>query len=113
MEIWGDDSVIRDYIYIDDLVDAMLKILGYQCDDTAVNIGSGVPHSLDDIANAVETVLGHRVEKIYKPARNFDIHETYLDTTKVKSGLNWAPKVNLEQGISNLLKDTQEYRNAK
>lgn len=113
LEIWGDGSVIRDYIYIDDLVDAMIKVLAYQCDDIALNIGSGVPHSLDDIANAVETALGYHVKKIYKSGRNFDVHETYLDTNKVKYGLNWASKVSLEQGISNLLKDTQEHSHAK
>ena len=55
IEIWGDGSVVRDYIYVCDVVDAMVKAIDYGGNERIFNIGSGEGHSLNDIVGEGDT----------------------------------------------------------
>lgn len=97
LEIWGNGSVIRDYIYINDAIDAMLKAL----EDTGTNtynIGSGVGHSLQEVINIISKIIGKKANVTYLPKRTVDVDKIYLDISKAKPGLNWTPKYSLEEG---------------
>jgi UDP-glucose 4-epimerase len=96
--IWGDGSVRRDYLHIDDLCSAFLKTL--QCNDQfTVNIGSGEHHSLNDIIDE----LGHHFDLTNKVswerARPVDVPLSVLDNTLAKNQLDWSPVILLPHGI--------------
>lgn len=100
VEIWGDGSVVRDYIFIDDLVDALCRAAFSETPDRIFNIGSGEGYSLNAIVAAIGRVTGHTVQVVYKAGRPFDVPAVYLDISRAKEQLGgWFPRVSLDEGI--------------
>lgn len=99
IEIWGDGEVVRDYIFIDDLVEGIYKAATVNPQSHVFNLGSGVGHSLNDIVKIIYRIVGHEVKVEYKAKRAFDISEIYLDISRAKKELSWAPVTSLESGI--------------
>lgn len=101
IEIWGDGSVIRDYIYISDVVDALMAALEQVENENHIfNIGSGRGHSVNEVLNAVEKTIGRAVNRIYLPGRAFDVPASVLSIAQAKNLLDWSPKITLEQGLA-------------
>ncbi|UZE19659.1 NAD-dependent epimerase/dehydratase family protein [Pseudomonas sp. B21-054] len=99
IEIWGDGSIIRDYIYIDDVVGALIKAITYKGDLRVFNVGSGVGVSLVDIVAILSEVLGDNLHLTYKGARGVDVSKSILDCTLAKTELDWTPFVDIRSGI--------------
>jgi UDP-glucose 4-epimerase len=57
------------------------------------------PHSLNDLVNQIESVLGRKMLVKYEPARKFDVPHLLLDTSLAQAALNWKPTVSLDEGI--------------
>ena len=112
VEIWGDGKVERDYIYIDDVIDALSMVKDITTEQKVFNIGSGQSTSICDIISDVESIVGHEINKVFKPGRNQDVPINVLDISLAKEVLNWEPKVGLTEGINNtyqyLLKGNEE-----
>ena len=85
IEIWGDGSSVRDYIYIDDLADAFCKLLENDVENTIVNIGSGEGYSVNDIMDKLKEVSSKPIKIEYKPARNADVSTMILSVDKLRS----------------------------
>ena len=85
IEIWGDGSSVRDYIYIDDLADAFCKLLENDVENTIVNIGSGEGYSVNDIMDKLKEVSSKPIKIEYKPARNADVSTMVLSVDKLHS----------------------------
>ena len=98
IEIWGSGKIRKDYIYVDDCINALLQSLSYS-DSSLFNLGSGVGVSLGEIANRIFQVHGSSVDIIYKPSISHDVHLSILDTTKLKQTLDWECKKDLESAI--------------
>ena len=99
IEVWGDGSVVRDYLYISDTVSALLQAAQYQGAERIFNIGSGGGHSVREIIAAVEQVTGKKAKASYTAARKFDVPVSVLDITRAKTELGWQPKVDLNEGL--------------
>jgi UDP-glucose 4-epimerase len=99
LEIWGDGQVVRDYIFIDDLIDGMYKAVSVNALSRVFNLGSGIGHSLNEILDVIRKVTGKEIKVVYKAKRSFDIPSIYLDICRAKQELSWAPSVSLETGI--------------
>ena len=99
IEIWGNGTVVRDYIYIKDVVDAMLKATSYNGEERLFNIGSGQGKSLNDILVAIELLLNRPVVRTYLAGRAFDVPVNVLDITRAQKYLAWSPKVSFEDGL--------------
>lgn len=97
--IYGDGLTIRGYVYIDDVVEGIVRSIsktdGYQL----INLGGEMPLSLLGLIKIVEKVLGKKAKIIYKPQRKEEIPKLYPDIGKAGKFLNWAPKVSIEEGI--------------
>jgi UDP-glucose 4-epimerase len=104
IEIWGDGSVVRDFIYVKDAVRAMLCAIEADCAGKEINIGYGSGVSLNQLLGQIETVCGHSLDKQYMPARGFDVPEIYLDIERAKKVLGWEPRVSLADGLELLAK---------
>jgi UDP-glucose 4-epimerase len=103
IEIWGDGSVVRDYIYIKDVIDAFLLAINYEGDADVFNIGSGIGRSLNQIITAIEESIGRSVNRRYLPPRGFDVPANVLDISRARSMLGWEPKTPFQQAIDNTL----------
>ena len=100
IEIWGDGSVVRDYIYIANVVDALLKAAFYSGKELLFNIGSGQGKSLNDILAAIEVLLNRPVNRTYLAGRSFDVPANVLDITHAQKHLAWSPQVSFETGLT-------------
>jgi UDP-glucose 4-epimerase len=101
VEVWGDGSIVRDYIYISDVVDALMEALERTTDEHVFNIGSGRGHSLRELIDAIESVTGLTATRRYLPARQFDVPTNILSIERARKLLDWSPKVTFDDGIKN------------
>ncbi len=100
ISIWGDGSVIRDYIYVDDAIDAMVRSADVKIQGECVlNIGAGVGYSINEILSAIEKVTGRRTNKKYVEGRTYDVPANVLDISAAATLLGWTPKISLEEGL--------------
>lgn len=108
--IFGDGCIVRDYIHVNDLSNAIIKCL--QIDNKLspliLNIGSSLPESINDILNIIHTITKQKLNIIHKQARCFDCQYSVLSNESAKSVLNWHPNVDLTQGIADVWNWIQE-----
>jgi len=103
INIWGDGEVVRDYLYIKDVVSAMLAAAEYRPLDREpriFNIGSGQGHSLNELVAEIRSVVDTQVKVEYTPARALDVPVNVLDISAAKERLNWKPNVDLATGLA-------------
>jgi len=97
--VWGDGSVIRDYIHVEDIVSALVRAAQYEGVSKIFNIGSGVGSSLKDIIDMISRVSRGVVQPEYNLSRPFDVPANVLDISHAKKHLNWFPAIDLFEGI--------------
>jgi UDP-glucose 4-epimerase len=100
IDIWGDGSVTRDYIYISDVAEAFAKALTYTGEKNVFNISSGVGTSLNELVSLIETVTGVGVQTRYLPARPFDVPVSVLCNRLAQDELGWSPSRGLQEGVA-------------
>lgn len=100
IEIWGDGSVTRDYIYISDVAEAFAKALEYSGQKSIFNISSGTGTSLNDLIATLEESLGIPIERSYLPARPFDVPISVLNNDLARTELHWTPSTSMRVGIT-------------
>ncbi|MEY4505921.1 MAG: hypothetical protein RL297_499 [Pseudomonadota bacterium] len=101
IEIWGDGSVIRDYIYVQDVVDALMLAATHEGVGRVFNIGSKSGKSLNEIVASIERLLDKKILVNYRPGRPVDVPMSVLDTTFAKNELNWQACTPFEEGLHN------------
>jgi UDP-glucose 4-epimerase len=98
--IWGDGSISRDFFFVTDLVDALVKAATAQLSLPRVfNIGGAELVTLNELLRRVELTLGRRAEVHYQATRSFDADRVHLDTRLAQKELGWQPTVQLEEGL--------------
>lgn len=100
MTIWGDGSVVRDFIYIDDMISAVESVLADPNATGTFNVGSGIGNSLNDLIRTIEMVCGSRLQIQYDSSRSIDVQRVVLDITKIKSKYDWTPAMSLSEGVA-------------
>ncbi len=103
LEIWGSGESRRDYLYVDDLVAALLALLRYKGQHKVFNISSGVGHSVLDIVSILGDQLGSLPEIRHHPARGFDVPHNVLDSSRLRNETLWRPSVDLSTGVARTL----------
>lgn len=107
----GDLDTVRDYVHIDDLVGALVKVHGFAGDlPPVLNVGSGKRTSLGELADTVISVVEDRpLELEVRPARSFDLPSTWLDIGLAMQTLGWQPGVPLRDGVASAWRHLQEH----
>ncbi len=104
IEIWGDGSIERDYIHIDDVVNAL--ILSIQpTEEKIFNISSGKSTSINKLINIIQSITNTKSNITYLPKREFDIQKNVLNNSLAKKYLKWEPKISLKEGIKLLYEE--------
>lgn len=99
LDVWGDGSVVRDYVHAADIARAIAMAATADAAGQVLNIGTGRGHSVNEIIAIVRTVTGLNVNVRYQPARPFDAHDNVLDSRKAEQCLGWRAEVPLARGI--------------
>lgn len=92
----------RDYIYIDDVVKALVNAIDFNGSDV-FNIGTGIPTKTLDLLNILCDITGYKIDYTFGSPRDGDLEETYLIIEKAKKILNWTPQVTLPAGLQKTL----------
>jgi GDP-L-fucose synthase len=98
VEIWGDGSPLREFLYVGDLARACLVLLNQYDDSVAINIGSGKEISIEQLAKLISNVVDYSGEIVFNESRPNGTPRKLLDSSKI-SQLGWSPQVKLEDGI--------------
>ncbi len=97
--VYGDGSVIRDFIYIDDAIKGILNIANGVSRHKIFNLGCGYGTSIKQVLETVELVIGNKVDIIYKDERKIDVPVNYLDISRYETAYGKLNPINLIEGI--------------
>lgn len=99
----GDGEQTRDYVYVEDVVEAALRALERPDASGAVNIGTGVQTSVNTLLRRLETVAGLKADARHGPPKPGEQRWSALDPSLAKRLLGWAPRVTLDEGLRRTL----------
>ena len=100
VDVWGDGSVVRDFVYAADVGRAFVSAARHEGPSRIFNIGGGVGHSVNDIIQTLEGLMGQVLERRIFPARPFDPPVNVLDIRRAQEELAWKPVMVFEEGVA-------------
>jgi len=98
-KVFGDGSNTRDYVFVDDVVDAFVKAAGEAGGGQRFNIGTGIETSDRHLHSAVAAAVGGPDDPEFRPPRLGDLRRSCLDVAVAAQVLGWRPQVLLDEGI--------------
>ena len=97
--VYGDGTVVRDFIYIDDAIRAILTIADHEDLHRTFNVGSGQGISIRQLLEIIETALGQQLRVRCEPGRPVDVPVNFLDVSRYESRYGAICTVSLDEGI--------------
>ena len=101
---FGDGMSSRDYTYIDDIVDGIVKALNENLNFEIINLGNNHPVVLSDFIKTVENVIGKKARIKHSTKQAGDVEKTWANVVKAKELLGWVPKTQLSDGLNKYYK---------
>jgi UDP-glucose 4-epimerase len=101
--VFGDGEQTRDYIYVQDVVDALILSSKIET-DLFLNIGTGIETSVNQLVATLKKTIGYEGNIIYEPKRDGELLRSVLNNSKARKLLNWEPRFTLDKGIFELIK---------
>jgi UDP-glucose 4-epimerase len=99
IEVWGDGTVQRDYLHVDDLITAVLHLTAYRGSHQVFNISTGKGHSVLEILAFLEEILGRKLPIRFQPPRGFDVPINILSPRRLMEDTGWRPRITLKEGM--------------
>ncbi len=99
--LWGDGSPTREFLYVDDCAEAFVKTMEDYDGPDPINIGSGKEISMLDLANKIQSAVGHEGRIIWDSSRPNGQPRRCLDVTRAKTVLGWESTTSLDAGLLN------------
>jgi len=127
IDIYNDGDMRRDFTYIDDIIEAMMRMVeapptpdpdwsgnapnpqSSAAPYRLYNIGKGQPQALMDMIETLEGKLGVKAVKNFMPMQPGDVYETYADCTALEKATGYTPQIELAQGLDEFLKWYRDY----
>jgi nucleoside-diphosphate-sugar epimerase len=101
--IFGDGTQTRDFTYIDDVVNAIVKASKNDIVGEVFNIGGGGRISVNNLIKEIEITTGNRIRIRCVDKQKGDVEDTQADVTKANSCLRWTPKIGILQGLTSYI----------
>lgn len=108
MVVWGTGEQGRDFVHIDDCVEAMFRILDRVSDGSAVNIGSGRLLNFKEVARLFARLAGYEAEIKPLVDKPVGVHSRYADIAHMAEVLDWQPQISVEEGFARVLEAARE-----
>lgn len=102
---FGNGSSSRDYTYIDDIIEGILKTIHSDFDFEIINLGSNHPVSLIDFISTIEQITDKKSKIKKSPVPIGDVKKTWANIVKAKKLLEWEPKVKIKNGLKKYFKN--------
>lgn len=99
VQVYGDGSVVRDFIYIDDAVRGIINIVNGKNKHHTFNLGCGYGTSIKEVLDAIESALDIKMNVVYKEGRSVDVPVNYLDISRYEKCFGKLNPVGLDEGI--------------
>lgn len=109
IQVYGDGSVVRDFIYIDDAVRGILKIVNGNDRHHTFNLGCGYGTSIKQVLDSIERALGIKLNVKYTEARKVDVPVNYLDIKRFETAYGSLNPISLEEGIRKTAEFMREF----
>lgn len=106
--VWGSGLQGRDFVHIEDCVEAMLRILARVNDGSAVNIGSGKLINFREVARLFVQLEGYAAEVKPLEDKPVGVHSRYADISRMRQVLGWEPAISIEEGFGRVLRVAHE-----
>ena len=108
VSVYGDGNSFRDYTYIDDIIQGILKSMDYLSKNNNVyeilNLGNSHTVSLNEMIKTIENELGQKAEIKNFPVQQGDVNKTYADISKAENLIGYSPKTDFSEGIKKFVK---------
>jgi UDP-glucuronate 4-epimerase len=98
--VYGDGSMMRDFTYIDDIIDGTVAAMNKCTGFSIYNLGESRPISVNDLIAEIEKALGKKAVKKYLPTQPGDVERTYADVTKAVNELGYKPNTTIQAGLA-------------
>ena len=105
--LWGTGRVLREFLYVDDLADALVHLMNHYSAESHVNIGTGEDLSIHDLALIVKETVGYQGNIVYDSSKPDGTPRKLLDISLLHS-TGWHHKTSLREGIKNVYQWYQE-----
>lgn len=99
LAIWGDGQAVRDFVFVEDVAQAVAVATLRPLPSEAFNVGSGVGHSLNQVLAIARKITGCDIPARYTAPRSGDVASSVLDISKLRQVSDWHPSVGLEDGM--------------
>jgi UDP-glucose 4-epimerase len=112
--VFGDGKIVRDFLYVDDLVECLLRVASSDAAYGDVfNVGTGVPTSFVDLAKLIVEVAktgSYEFAEFTQERREVEPGDYYTDISKIKGMLGWQPQVTLGEGLKKTIQFYRKYK---
>lgn len=112
--VFGDGRILRDFLYVDDLVECFLEVA--TCEDAfgdVFNVGTGIPISFIELAKKIVEIAGSgkvAFTEFTKERKEVEPGDYYTDISKIKKVVGWAPKTSLDEGLRKTIEFYRKYK---
>lgn len=112
IKVFNNGNMQRDFTYIDDIVEGIIRIQEHipstDCDNISegsgfyqlFNIGNSTPVQLENFINSIETALGKKARKLYLPIQSGDVMTTYADINNLNTKIDFKPQTDIQDGVN-------------
>ncbi|MHC4619483.1 MAG: GDP-mannose 4,6-dehydratase [Planctomycetota bacterium] len=97
--VYGDGTMMRDFTYIDDIIDGTIAAMERCSGFNIYNLGESRPISVNDLVAQIEKALGKKAVKEYQAVQPGDVERTYANVTKAMRELGYSPSTTIEEGL--------------
>lgn len=112
--LYGNGEQTRDYIYVDDVVQALVAAAtAAGINRQVINIGTGTGTSIKELVALIEKVTGHTAQTIINPALSGGVSALVADTSRARKLLDFRPQVSLEEGLALLIERDPQFAKGK
>jgi len=98
--VYGDGSMMRDFTYIDDIIDGTVAAMNKCTGFSIYNLGESRPITVNDLIAEIEKALGKKAVKEYLPPQPGDVERTFADVTKAVNELGYKPNTTIQTGLA-------------
>ncbi len=104
IKVFNNGEMSRDFTYIDDIIEGIIKVIDNPSDFNVYNIGNNAPLSLMEFIETLENALGKKAEKNFMPMQDGDVVSTYADVSGLIDDFGYKPDTKLSDGIFEFVK---------
>ncbi len=111
-EVWGDGTAVRDFIYVTDMTEALLRALETQANAEGINVGSGEAVTIRESVELILKLTGRTgVRVVFDASKPTTIQKQSVDISKARALLGFQPKVSFEEGMGRTIEWYKRTRN--